>query len=252
MEAALPIDREADRCADAVLGRRPSGATVALLTALDFDGALPHSVRSAARMWLQANAPLVSEGRWDGPAAGKSTVAHVVTEGFLLATTEIQGATAAEVLGPGDVICTDGENGGAALAERSRTWTALTPARILAFDEQRFGRAMCSPDVIRALVCATDRRTRRMAGNHAIASVPRIEHRVLSALWQLADEWGRVTPDGITIPIPLTHYALAKIVGCERPSMTGSLGQLRDRGWVQRRERRTWMLAHHAPRPPIE
>jgi hypothetical protein len=42
--------------------------------------------------------------------------------------------------------------------------------------------------------------------------------------------WGRVRPDGIIIPLPLSHRMLAEIVCARRPSVTHAIGLLEQEG----------------------
>ena len=63
----------------------------------------------------------------------------------------------------------------------------------------------------------------------AIALEPRVERRLLLKLRQLAERWGRVTPDGIRLDLRLTHQELANMVGAVRESVTIALGRLAER-----------------------
>jgi len=71
----------------------------------------------------------------------------------------------------------------------------------------------------------------------AIALEPRVERRLLLKLRQLADRWGRVTPDGIRLDLRLTHQELANMVGAVRESVTIALGRLADAGEIEVRRR---------------
>ena len=46
-------------------------------------------------------------------------------------------------------------------------------------------------------------RAHHLAVSLAIAHRQRVGDRLLLALWHLAERWGRVTPDGIAVPLPL-------------------------------------------------
>ena len=72
---------------------------------------------------------------------------------------------------------------------------------------------------------------------------------MLAALWNLADRWGRVGPDGVRIPLRLTHDALAELVGARRPSVSNAMGRLRRRGLISDHAEGGWVL--HAS-PPEE
>ena len=63
--------------------------------------------------------------------------------------------------------------------------------------------------------------------------------------WHLADRWGRVRPDGIVVPLPVTHDVIAQVVGAQRPTVTGALQRLALSGKLRRRPDRTWLLAGH-------
>ena len=71
----------------------------------------------------------------------------------------------------------------------------------------------------------------------AIALEPRVERRVLLKLRQLAERWGRVTPDGIRLDLRLTHQELANMVGAVRESVTLAMGRLADSGQIEVRRR---------------
>ena len=67
-------------------------------------------------------------------------------------------------------------------------------------------------------------------------------------MWHLADRWGRVTPDGIRIPLRLTHQLLADLVASRRPSVTAGLRQRMHDGHSSR-VGDAWIL--HGE-PPVE
>src|SRR5690606_984395 len=98
------------------------------------------------------------------------------------------------------------------------------------------------PPLIEALVERVSRRNRRLSLRLVINQLVRLEDRLLIALWALAERWGRVTPEGVLVPMELTHSSLARLVGARRPSVTTALGVLgRDRllertpeGWLLR------------------
>jgi CRP-like cAMP-binding protein len=71
----------------------------------------------------------------------------------------------------------------------------------------------------------------------AIALEPRVERRLLLKLRQLAERWGRVTPDGIRLDLRLTHQELANMVGAVRESVTIALGRLASSGEIEVRNR---------------
>jgi CRP-like cAMP-binding protein len=66
-----------------------------------------------------------------------------------------------------------------------------------------------------------------------LANVHHID-RVRLKLLQLAEQFGRVTPDGIRLEFPLTHDLLAEMVGSARETVTRCLDELQRSGFVVR------------------
>lgn len=62
--------------------------------------------------------------------------------------------------------------------------------------------------------------------------------------WHLAERFGRVTAEGISLEMPLTHEMLAKLVGATRPTVTTGLGRLTARGLLTREPDGNWWLSH--------
>jgi len=81
----------------------------------------------------------------------------------------------------------------------------------------------------------------------AIAHLTRVDERLLSLLWMLAERWGRVVPGGVLVSLRLPHRTLAAMVGARRPSVTTALGQLMARGEIERRSDGGWILRGQPP-----
>jgi DNA-binding MarR family transcriptional regulator len=94
------------------------------------------------------------------------------------------------------------------------------------------------------LAASSAKRAERVAVLAAISHMKRIEDRLAVFFAHMAGEWGRVSAEGIVLPLTMAHALIAEFVGAERPSVTTSLGRLRDRGLVTRRSDRTWLLSH--------
>jgi CRP-like cAMP-binding protein len=206
---------------------------------------LAPETRERARHELVAEVQRVVPGRWD--AAGVVDGAAqpfglLILDGLLLRDLDLGRRASTEVLGTGDVLRpwdTDAATGELPFAAR---WMVLEPLRLAILD-QRFLLAVTRyPAVVDALFARATRRHRGLAARLVVNQLVRLEDRLLLALWTLADRWGRVTPDGVLIPMGLTHSALARLVGARRPSVTSALGDLsRDRllertedGWLLR------------------
>jgi CRP-like cAMP-binding protein len=81
----------------------------------------------------------------------------------------------------------------------------------------------------------------------ALSHLNRVDVRLLAFFWHLADRWGRVGPEGVIVPLRLTHRTLAQLVGAQRPSVTTALGALAGEGRVTRRDDGTWLLHGEPP-----
>jgi hypothetical protein len=57
---------------------------------------------------------------------------------------------------------------------------------------------------------------------------------MLVLLWVLAERWGRVSRDGVRVPVGLPHRMLATLVGARRPSVTTALAGLAREGLIER------------------
>jgi CRP-like cAMP-binding protein len=84
----------------------------------------------------------------------------------------------------------------------------------------------------------------------AIALEPRVERRLLLKLRQLAERFGRVTPQGIRLDLRLTHQQLAEMVGAVRESVTIALGKLVQNDEITIENRTIWI--HPAGEPDSE
>ena len=86
-----------------------------------------------------------------------------------------------------------------------------------------------------------------LAFSLALSHVRRVDDRLVLLFWHLADRRGRMTADGIVIPLKLSHSAIAKLVGAQRPTVSTALGQLRDRGVLERDSNDSWLLRGEPP-----
>ena len=103
------------------------------------------------------------------------------------------------------------------------------------------------PLVSALLTARAARRADRLALARAISHLTRVDTRVLATLWQLAERWGRVTPDGVVLSTRLTHRTIARLIGARRPSVTSAMTVLARRGLLERRGDGAWVLRGPPP-----
>ena len=139
------------------------------------------------------------------------------------------------MLEEGDVIVRP-TDGWAAVAPRVRCF-AIEDALMHLVDRARLEAWMHDPALAANLVRVLSAQIADRELAVAIALEPRVERRLLLKLRQLAERWGRVTPDGIRLDLRLTHQELANMVGAVRESVTIELGRLASAGEIEVRNR---------------
>ena len=201
--------------------------------------------RELARL-REVAAPVVElpAGRW-APQLGDrdAGLGLIVLDGLLCRTSGLWGEVATELIGAGDLIRPWSNGGDAdALVPCSVGWSVIVPARMAILGRQVALAASDCPGLVAALLDRTARRSRSQGILTAIAHMKRIDLRVLVLLWHLAERCGRVTGDGVTVPLRLTHQRIATLVGAQRPSVTAALSRMAARGLVERTARRGFVL----------
>lgn len=167
-----------------------------------------------------------------------------VLNGLLLREVDVPGASYAALVGAADLVMPGGADAGSGAG--SISWRVLQPSRVAILDRRFVARAQEWPQVLARLTVRALRRHHELAWQSAIRNQTRVDHRVLQLLWHYADRWGRVTPDGVCLELPLTHVTMAKLVGAHRPSVTSAIGVLERRGLLHRPSHGTWLLTRSA------
>jgi CRP/FNR family cyclic AMP-dependent transcriptional regulator len=183
---------------------------------------------------------VVDEGVWwpeesEGEAA-RGGIGLLILDGLLVRRVGAEGRYGAELLGPGDLLRPWQDDGEDITLPFEASFQVIERLHLAVLDAKAVARMGPYPEVVGALVGRAMQRARHFAVNMAIAHYPRIDRRLLLLLWHLADRWGRVTPEGIRIPLRLTHTLLADLVAARRPSVTTALIQLEHEGHLARHE----------------
>jgi CRP/FNR family transcriptional regulator, cyclic AMP receptor protein len=180
---------------------------------------------------------IVDEGEWvpgEDAESARGGFGMLILEGLVVRRVGAPKRYAAELLGPGDLLRPWQQDGEDTMLPFDVHFTVLERVRFAILDEEFAERAAPFPQVALAIAGRSMQRARTLAVNMAIVHYPQVRKRLLLLLWHLADRWGRVTPDGIRIPLRLRHRTLADLVAVRRPSVTAALSQLRREGLVQR------------------
>ena len=203
----------------------------------EFGGSLSGERLEQARRELIAAVVDLGSGAWEPPErirTQQGALGLLLLEGLIVRRVGREGRFSAELLGPGDVMRPwqgDGEDG--PLPFRTE-WRVIAPARGALLDSRFAARLGPYPEIVCSLAARIMQRSRALAVNMAIAHHFSLERRVIMLLWHLADRWGRVTPNGVAVPLPLTHEIIADLVAAQRPSVTMTLGRLQEAGQISR------------------
>jgi CRP/FNR family cyclic AMP-dependent transcriptional regulator len=204
---------------------------------------------------LEVRVARLRPGEWDlGRAAGNGGTDHLgvlVVDGIVAHDVLIAGTTSTELIGPGDVL-RPWTREARPLLQRAVRWHVLSDGRVALLDRDFSRRLGAWPEVNAMLMERLSQRAERVATAQAIAKVTRVERRVLAYLWHLAERWGRATPDGVLVPLTLSHRMLGQIVGARRPTVTAAVRLLIDTGEVVRRPDGSWLLVGDGHRPQDE
>jgi CRP/FNR family transcriptional regulator, cyclic AMP receptor protein len=171
-----------------------------------------------------------------------------VLDGILSRGVVIQGRRSAELLGPGDILRPGASDEVDSSIDFDVTWEMLEPTRLALLDTD-FAKAVSPwPEFVGTVMDRIMRRAHSLAFHLAVSHLKLVETRLLVILWYYADRWGRVTPDGVVLPLRMTHGMLARVVGARRPSVSTALGKLQERGLIERTAGGHWLLLGPPPR----
>lgn len=205
--------------------------------------------RARAEVLSAARVVRRPKGIWDAKEdaeKGRDGLGLLVIEGILVRRVGMGERFGAELLSDGDLLQPAEHDGEAATLPFEATWRVLAPLRLAVLDLAWMNRMSPYPEVFAELLRRLTRRSRRLASLLAISQHHRLDVRLHLGFWELADRYGRVTPDGVRIELPLTHTLISHIVGARRPSVTAALNRLDDQGLL-RRDGRSWLLIGSPP-----
>jgi CRP/FNR family cyclic AMP-dependent transcriptional regulator len=212
---------------------------------------VPEVDRPEARS--RAVAPLLElgVGRWETPRYSAeddpACLGLLVLDGLLLHSVTVGREPRSELVGAGDVIRPWEQEDEAASVPFESCWEVVDRARIAVLELRFVALVRRWPRLMPALIGRATRRSRWLALQLAVAEMRRVDDRLMLFFWHMADRWGRVRPDGVIVPLPVTHDVLAQLIGVQRPTVTSALGRLSDAGLIHRQADKTWLLC---PKPP--
>jgi CRP/FNR family transcriptional regulator, cyclic AMP receptor protein len=214
-------------------------------------GPLTGELAEAARHQLVARTQWRDPGRWeplgvDLPREFDGWLGLLVLDGLVVRQLTVGGLRCCELLGPGDILRPWDEDDDVATLDTEADWRVLEPTRMALLDAGFARRASRWPSLNAELMHRSIRRSRSLSVLLALTQARRADVRLRTLFWHLADRWGRVTPDGVVLPLRLTHSVIAQLTGLRRPSVSLSLGELERSGEIVRLSKSSWLLARNA------
>jgi hypothetical protein len=206
--------------------------------------------RERARREAVTRVRRLSPGAWKAAEALERDVHHrgfLVIDGLLSREVEVLGRRCVELIGDADVLRPWGWDPTGSHVQAEVGWTVLEPTRMAVLDHDLVVRMNPWPQLGLELFSRGTRRAHSLAVALAISHHQRVDDRLLLTMWQIAERWGTVRPDGIAIQLSLSHERLASLVGSHRPAVTTAIGELVRAGMISRGDDRIWILHGDAP-----
>jgi len=206
--------------------------------------------REVARRELTADVVERPRGPLDSTPGLHSTTGALgllVLDGLIARRTSMAGRRSLELLGTGDLLRPWQNDGHHSVAPFDAVGQVIEPVRLAVLDRAATARIGRWPEVMTCLVTRVMNRARAVSGHLVLSQIPRVDERLHVLLWHLADRWGKVTTEGVILPLRLSHEMLGALIGAQRPTVTLALRNLTDRGAVMRRSDRTWLLLEPPP-----
>ena len=228
----------------------PSDSVRLLEADPDLGGLLTGTRREEAERELVVRVHKLGVGVWDVSrleGAGADHVGLLLLDGVIAREVIVADHVSAELLGPGDLVRPWQDATKADLLPVDVLWSILSPSSFAVLDRRFAGELARWPEVTAALFERLSERSLRLGTTQAISQLTRVDRRLKALLWHLAERWGRVSGDGVVVPLALTHRILGQLVGARRPTVSTALGELAERGELVRRVDGSWVLRGSPP-----
>jgi CRP/FNR family transcriptional regulator, cyclic AMP receptor protein len=207
---------------------------------------LPPDRRRAAGASLRVDVRYLRRGPLDMDrfeAASPSNLGLLVADGIVMREVQLGETASAELLGAGDLIRPWNLAGGGELLDTPVRWSVVSEdLRAVVLDRRLAGELAHYPEVNVALFDRLNARASRLAVTQAISQLQRVDMRLLALFGHLAERWGRMTSDGVLVPLCLSHRMLGQLVGARRPTVSSAVSQLARAGDLSRRPDGSWLV----------
>lgn len=203
----------------------------------DLAACVPSSERALAVRLLTSEGLAFEPGPL-APPSRPDTLGLLVVDGLARKTVTHAGKGLTELLVPGDVLLPWAPD----LEVAEQEVIAVEELRMAVLDRRFLQAAARWPALMVEVLKRLNAQEHRVAMTGAICQLPRVEDRILELLRHFGDRVGKVGPEGLRVPLPLTHRALGELVGARRPTVSIALSNLAEGGVLRRLDDGTWLL----------
>ena len=233
----------------------PMSRTPDMVRLLDVDpdlGALLNdSRRDQAERELVVRTHRLPVGPWDVSRLAGATADHVgllIIDGILSRELVVADHVSAPSCSARAISCAPGSPRRAPGCCPSTPSGPCSRRLTVAVLDRRFAAEMTRyPEITASLFDRLSERSLRLATTQAISQLTRVDRRLKALFWHLAERWGRVSGDGVIVPLALTHRILGQLVGARRPTVSTALSELAEREELTRRPDGSWLLRGDPP-----
>jgi CRP/FNR family transcriptional regulator, cyclic AMP receptor protein len=151
-------------------------------------------------------------GPWDiGADLAEPSLGLLLLDGLVTVNVVLGDRVASQLAGPGDVLQLPAVPD--SLLPVAVGHHVSEQAKLAVLDRRFIAGIRRWPALLLALHERQRVQERRQAVHSAIGKLRRVEDRILALLWHLAERWGRVTADGVVVPLALTHEMIGRLAG---------------------------------------
>ena len=224
--------------------QRPAGVVRVLDHDPDLMRDLDVEAAAAARVYALARGYVLDNGHWTPPRASQcaGAIGLLLLDGLMTRCVTVKGITCPELLGQGDVVRPWEELTAFSDGERTTSWRVLKPVTFAVLGDRFAETIRRWPSIGTALLTRSIDRSRWLGLQMAVPQVRRADDRLRLLMGDLAGRWGKVTPYGVVLPLPLTNQLLAELTCLRRPTVSSTMTRLARTGEIVRRPRAGFVL----------
>ena len=235
------------------VGDAPSARVALLDVDPDLAAGLTPGQRERAHGELIAPVLKLPRGEWAGGSSWPADRGHVgllMLSGVMAREVVLADTVSTELIGHGDMIRPWSRDTESQLLVHTVRWQVLAEVRLAVLGRAFAAAAARWPEINVALIDRAGARAHRLATTQAISHLNSVERRLVALFWHLAERWGRIAPDGVVVPLKLSHRLIAELVGARRPTVSSALAALAREGTLVRRTDASWLLTGDPPGAP--